>query len=63
MRHFAFVAILIGLGVGTGTAQTLQSALEDAEVGDHWIYNDLDAGIARAKRENKPLFVVFRCVP
>lgn len=29
---------------------------------DHWIYNDLDRGFAEARRRNKPLFVVFRCV-
>lgn len=28
-----------------------------------WIYNDLDRGIAEAKRMNKPLLVIFRCVP
>jgi hypothetical protein len=28
-----------------------------------WIYNDLDAGIAAAKAEGKPLFVAFRCIP
>ena len=63
MRPFVLSVVLLVLFVGEGAAQTLQNALEDAEVGDHWIYNDLDAGIARAKSENKPLFVVFRCVP
>lgn len=29
----------------------------------YWIYNDLPAGIARAKESKKPLLVVFRCVP
>lgn len=28
-----------------------------------WIYNDLNRGIAEAKKANKPLLVVFRCVP
>ena len=27
------------------------------------IYNDLDRGIAEAKKTNKPLLVIFRCVP
>ena len=27
------------------------------------IYNDLDQAKAEAKRVNKPLFVIFRCVP
>jgi hypothetical protein len=29
----------------------------------YWIYNDLPAGIERAKESKKPLLVVFRCVP
>lgn len=28
-----------------------------------WIYNDLEKGIARAKRTGKPLLVVLRCIP
>ncbi|MBC8002358.1 MAG: thioredoxin family protein, partial [Opitutaceae bacterium] len=28
-----------------------------------WIYNDLDRGLAEAKKTNKPLLVIFRCVP
>ena len=30
---------------------------------DHWIYNDLDEGLRRARAEGKPLLVVFRCIP
>jgi len=28
-----------------------------------WIYNDLAAGMAEARRTGKPLLVVFRCIP
>jgi serine protease Do len=28
-----------------------------------WIYNNLDQGIAEAKKTGKPLLVVFRCIP
>jgi hypothetical protein len=28
-----------------------------------WIYNDLDEGVRAAKGSNKPLLVVFRCIP
>lgn len=28
-----------------------------------WVYNDLAAGIAQARRTGKPLLVVFRCIP
>jgi hypothetical protein len=30
---------------------------------DAWIYNDLDSGTRAAKAANKPLMVVFRCIP
>ena len=30
---------------------------------DFWIYDDLEAGYATAKRTGKPLLVSFRCVP
>lgn len=30
---------------------------------DHWIYNDLEAAKAEARRTGKPIFVTFRCVP
>ncbi|MBM3213715.1 hypothetical protein FJZ36_02215 [Candidatus Poribacteria bacterium] len=63
MKRFAAAtacALLIAMSL---QGQVLRQELGDLEVGDHWIYNDLDAGIARAKQEGKPLFVVFRCVP
>lgn len=28
-----------------------------------WIYNDLDAAVAEAKRSGKPILLVFRCIP
>ncbi len=49
-----------------GFAQTkLLDVLEDenARGADFWIYNDLAAARAEAKRTNRPLFVTFRCVP
>ena len=36
---------------------------ENARGADFWIYNNIDAARAEAKRTNKPLFVSFRCVP
>ncbi len=30
---------------------------------DLWTYNNLDAGIAQAKKTGKPLLVVLRCIP
>lgn len=33
------------------------------EKGTRWIYNDIDAAFAEAKKTGKPLLVVLRCVP
>lgn len=30
---------------------------------DVWVYNDIDTAREQARKENKPLFVTFRCVP
>ena len=59
----AVVALALGQG---GVAQTkLLDVLQDenARDADLWIYNDLAAARAEAKRTDKPLFVTFRCVP
>ena len=59
----AVVALALGQG---GVAQTkLLDVLQDenARDADFWIYNDLAAARAEAKRTDKPLFVTFRCVP
>jgi serine protease Do len=36
---------------------------EVMEQNDRWLYNDIDAGFAAAKKAGKPLLVVLRCVP
>lgn len=28
-----------------------------------WVYNDLDAGIKLARESNKPMLIIFRCIP
>lgn len=33
---------------------------EEVQATGHWIYNDLQQGIAEAERTGKPLLVVFR---
>lgn len=37
-----------------------KKALGEDEV---WIYNDLERGRAEARAQNKPLLVVYRCIP
>lgn len=53
------------LAPGADPIEPLRSRLKDqhAEGADHWIYNDLNAAIAEAKKLDRPIFVTFRCVP
>lgn len=64
--------ILVGLCIwaGFGVCQGAEDRAEKVR-GDKarvsadatWIYNDLNRAVAEAKRTNKPLFVVLRCIP
>jgi hypothetical protein len=53
---------------GCGQAQGSRDAmLQDDEAAfagrAGWIYDDLEAGLRRARQEKKPLLVALRCVP
>ncbi len=43
-------------------ARTKRERLKDHAAG-FWIYDDIDAGYAKAAKTGKPLLVSFRCVP
>ena len=45
--------------------QELKKRIQDlnADKANHWIYNDIAAGFAVAKKTGKPLLITFRCVP
>lgn len=36
---------------------------EELSKDDSWIYNDLEKAKSAAKAANKPLMIVFRCIP
>jgi hypothetical protein len=41
--------------------ETLQQTLGDLNnIGQGWIYDDLDRAVATAKAKNAPMFVLFR---
>ena len=42
---------------------SLRGAIGDDDPGSTWIYDDWEQARARAKKEEKPIFAVFRCVP
>jgi hypothetical protein len=56
---------LVGAGVFAAEPAPLADVLADENFQntEFWVYNNLPAAFAEAKREGKPLFVTFRCVP
>ena len=42
-----------------GSKEALKTALKDTDLPGTWIYDDLDAGFAEAKKTGKPMLVVF----
>ncbi len=53
-------AVVATLAVAKESKSELKAALRDDQVVGDWIYDDIDAGFARAAREKKPVCVVFR---
>jgi hypothetical protein len=40
--------------------EKLRTGLKDTEVKGDWIYDDLPAGYAEARKSGKPMMIVFR---
>lgn len=57
-----FLAGTIAIGPAFGQG-SLKDRLRDFQVGEIWIYDDWQSARKLAAKEEKPLFVVFRCVP
>lgn len=69
LRELCCAVVVLSLAVGLiwGAPQDRDTKVRNdkQEVVDagFWIYDDLDRGIALAKRTQKPLLVVIRCIP
>ncbi len=64
LRSLLVTAAVLGGGALGAQQQTPQKAkiqtdLKDTYAGP-WVYDDINQGIALAKRANKPMLVVFR---
>src|SRR5258708_36904750 len=59
----ALAAIFCLTLAATQDKDKLREALKDTELQGTWIYDDLDSGLAEAKKSGKPMLVVLRCVP
>jgi hypothetical protein len=53
-------ACLSTAGAQDAAKEQLRVALKDNEVKGDWIYDDLPAGMAAAKKTGKPMMIVFR---
>ncbi|WP_010587285.1 Trx7/PDZ domain-containing (seleno)protein [Schlesneria paludicola] len=64
-RSVSCVMLLLVIAGQAIAEDSLRTRLNDthADQADVWVYNDLRQGMADAKKQNKPLFVTFRCVP
>jgi hypothetical protein len=63
-------SIVVGLATAELPAQERKSRdqlvledLDNVRASDQWIYNDVEKGLAAATGSNRPLLVVFRCIP
>ena len=55
-----FALLLLGALWGQDPNKEMQKSLKDTDIHASWIYNDIDAGFAEAKKSGRPLLVVFR---
>jgi hypothetical protein len=60
--YATIVLFLVALAAQDEGNTRLRDSLRDQVSGD-WFYDDLPAGLEAAKKESKPLLVLFRCVP
>jgi hypothetical protein len=60
--NVAAVGLIVGLSflAAPQDKEKLRTALKDTEVKGDWIYDDLGAGFAEAKKTGKPMMIVFR---
>lgn len=65
-RRMSFLALLLVGAIAlprTALADGPSPADRRAAVANGWIYDDFDAGIAKAKETKQPMMVVLRCPP
>ncbi len=55
--------LMAGLVQGQDRATEVRNDRETVQADESWIYNDLPAARAEAKKTGKPLLVVIRCIP
>lgn len=59
MHRIAAAVVALALWPQEGDEE-LRKALRDDVAGPEWIYDDLDAAVAAARRDGRPIFAVVR---
>ena len=54
------MSLIFALLLSAQDKEALKTSLKDLDLPASWIYDDIDAGFAEAKRTGKPLLVAFR---
>jgi hypothetical protein len=57
------LAAVLLLSAQEVTQAELREGLRDDALEGAWVYGDLDAGLAEARKSGKPVLVLARCVP
>ena len=56
----ALAALATAAALARESKSDLQKDLNDASIVGDWIYDDVDAGFAKAAKDHRPVCVVFR---
>jgi hypothetical protein len=60
MRTAVFTALCLAVAQQQPMSKEQWRQTKDAGVASRWIYDDLPAGVAEAKKSGKPLLIAFR---
>ena len=66
LSSLLLVTLMLSVSARSLQAQDAAGAKRERlkdKVADFWIYDDIEAGYAKAAKTGKPLLVSFRCVP
>jgi hypothetical protein len=60
LGHATLLIACLAAAPQDASKESLKAALKDADVPASWIYDDISAGFAEARKSGKPMLVVFR---
>jgi hypothetical protein len=59
---FLVLSLLVNVSAGPRDDQVKKDKA-DLKENEVWIYNDMERAFSLARAANKPLFIVYRCIP